>query len=322
MTFLVAGAFVGCSKMPEVPKTSTTTGMNLKAGKPQIAVPVVNTPEVTGSTVKISWAKVENAADYNVVFAGTSVLDAKPNVTGLSVELFDVPNGEYTVKVKANSASKDYSNSEFSTSISFTVAVVKTPVQKQPLKTPELTPSVIYSSASVGTVTANPSFIWPPNNKTINVVFSGTLSLGTGTFNVSWGAVENAVNYTVLFNGTSEVITETSWSKSGLAPGIYTVSVVANPATASELYLPSDPAVTNAEILPGSAKYTLADEYNICSTKGVLSENYNVSLPLVASRLGTDMDGRVYTFTVTATNGGGVSVTGVATSTVPHDQRK
>ena len=72
-----------------------------------------------------------------------------------------------------------------------------------------------------------------------------------------------------------------------------------------------------------SASYQLTDDYGEFSYSGSLSDGpFGIPLSLRASRDGNDLDGRVYAFTVTATNGGGTSVSNSATSIVPHDQRK
>ena len=73
----------------------------------------------------------------------------------------------------------------------------------------------------------------------------------------------------------------------------------------------------------GSASYQLTDEYGESCYSGSLSDgSLGIPMSLRASRDGSELDGRAYTFTVTATNGGGTSVSNSATSIVPHDQRK
>ncbi len=276
---------------------------------------------VVGSTVTVSWGAVSNSVGYQVVFsddpANTEDL-AGTKTTALFLVRENVPNGTYTVKIRALKPSNDFSSSPFSATVSFTVVVV---IVKTKLATPSLTTVVGCSLASVGAVTVDPAFIWPPNNKMRNVVFSGTTSTGTGNVNVSWSNVSNAAGYTLAFGNNQATSASSPWTMSNLAPGTYTVSVVAKADVNSALYLDSDPVNVTFTVLSGSATYTLVDEYGIYTSSGTLSATYSISLMLQASRLGQDKDGRSYTFTATATNGCGVSTTGTAVSIVPHDQR-
>jgi uncharacterized protein (DUF2141 family) len=73
------------------------------------------------------------------------------------------------------------------------------------------------------------------------------------------------------------------------------------------------------------ATYAVADEYGRVQPSGPVTVGaggaYSFTVPLQASRLGGDLDGRLYTITVTATNNTGKSGSQAATVIVPHDQR-
>lgn len=72
----------------------------------------------------------------------------------------------------------------------------------------------------------------------------------------------------------------------------------------------------------GDAEYELLDEYGELTYSGTLEPgDYNLALDLVASRQGTDKDGRKYTFTLTTSNDVG-SATESVDVTVLHSFRK
>jgi hypothetical protein len=74
-----------------------------------------------------------------------------------------------------------------------------------------------------------------------------------------------------------------------------------------------------------TAAYVVADEYGQAQPSGPVTVSpdgaFSLTLPLEASRLGADTDGRVYTVTVSATNSAGETASQSRTVVVPHDQR-
>lgn len=67
--------------------------------------------------------------------------------------------------------------------------------------------------------------------------------------------------------------------------------------------------------------YDVVDEYGELTRSGLpLAGGFRI--PLMASRLGGDLDGRVYEIIVTVTDPGGLSATGSVKVIVPHDMRK
>jgi len=73
-----------------------------------------------------------------------------------------------------------------------------------------------------------------------------------------------------------------------------------------------------------SAAYTVADEYGELQPSGMVKLDaggaYSFTILLQASRLGADLDGRLYTVTVSASNNAGKTGSQVGTIIVPHDQ--
>jgi len=73
-----------------------------------------------------------------------------------------------------------------------------------------------------------------------------------------------------------------------------------------------------------NAVYAVTDEYGRVQPTGsvTLSEagTYSFIIPLQASRLGTDLDGRLYTITVSASNSAGKTGSAANTVVVPHDK--
>lgn len=74
-----------------------------------------------------------------------------------------------------------------------------------------------------------------------------------------------------------------------------------------------------------SATYAVEDEYGKVHPRGSITLGaggvFSFVVPLEASRLGTDLDGRVYRVSVTATNVGAMTGSQTASVIVPHDQR-
>jgi VCBS repeat-containing protein len=75
---------------------------------------------------------------------------------------------------------------------------------------------------------------------------------------------------------------------------------------------------------PASLTYTVVDEYGAVQPSGTFTlqsdGTYSFTVPLEASRLGNDKDGRVYTITVNAADNAGNASSITITVTVPHDQ--
>jgi len=321
--FIIVFVFWGCGKQNPISSEAVVESpIEGLLAKPNLAVPTGITVVVTGTSVTVSWNAVTNAVGYQVTFTGTNAPPGEPNTTALSVTRNGVLPGNYTVKIRALAApGGDYNSSPYSDDIPF---IILAPPPDQPVKlaTPVVTAVVTYTYASAN-ASASPQFIWPPNNKLVTVTFSGTVATGTGTVSVSWGAIEHAVGYQVTFGASMVTTTSTSWSTSGLAPGSYTVQVVALAEAGSTEYSNSDPGSASFTIQAGSASYVLTDEYGEFSYTGsITGGTYSIPLSLRASRNGYDLDGRPYTFTVTATNGGGATVTATALCIVLHDQRK
>lgn len=275
--------------------------------KTKLATPVVHAAITSYNSGKgnatVTWDNVVNATGYTVTLNGNPATPATSpmSLTGLNP-------GSYTVAVTALAGSTtNYTNSDNGT-VSFIVNVAK------PIATPSISGTVSYSSPSAGSVSVSPLFIWPPNNKLTTVTFvgSGTISTGTGSINATHTTVANATSYVM----TPSVL-------SNLAPGAYTVSVtaIAGGTYTDDNWVNSLPGNMIFNVLPGSLSYKLVDEYGVYTQSYTLSSNFTLPLQLMASRLGTDMNGRDYTFIVTAINGANQSVSASIVSNVPHDQR-
>ncbi len=82
---------------------------------------------------------------------------------------------------------------------------------------------------------------------------------------------------------------------------------------------------TGSGVDTGKTSYAVKDEYGRISPSGSVQVgpdgNYVVKVPLQASRLGSDKDGRQYIVTVTARDKAGNVGSGSTTVTVPHDSR-
>jgi hypothetical protein len=74
----------------------------------------------------------------------------------------------------------------------------------------------------------------------------------------------------------------------------------------------------------GSARFAVTDEYGIAQPSGAITVAadgaFSVDVPLVASRLGNDADGRRYTITLTAADLLGNQGSATVIVVVPHDQ--
>lgn len=72
--------------------------------------------------------------------------------------------------------------------------------------------------------------------------------------------------------------------------------------------------------------YQFSDEYSELDATGQVETeddgSFTVAVPMVASRKGTDKDGRVYTMTFSATNEAGVKISEETKIVVSHDNRK
>jgi hypothetical protein len=73
-----------------------------------------------------------------------------------------------------------------------------------------------------------------------------------------------------------------------------------------------------------SAAYSVKDEYGEIQPTGAITlgpqGNYSFTVLLQASRLGSDLDGRLYTITVQAKDNAGNGASKTSVVTVPHDQ--
>lgn len=69
--------------------------------------------------------------------------------------------------------------------------------------------------------------------------------------------------------------------------------------------------------------YDIVDEYSVYTASGEIlfdaDGNFSVPIPVEASRLGQDKDGRHYSITISAENDGGISTLGPFDVLVPHD---
>jgi hypothetical protein len=78
--------------------------------------------------------------------------------------------------------------------------------------------------------------------------------------------------------------------------------------------------------LDGTAQFSVVDEYGRIQPAGTIAVNpsgsFAFTVPLQASRLDTDADGRQYRVVVTVKDGAGNTTSGSALVVVPHDQRK
>lgn len=275
--------------------------------KTKLSTPVVSATGVSynsgqGSTT-VSWANVTNANSYSVTLNGQA-----HSTNSSPFSLNDLDPGTYTVAVTALKGDANHLDSDPGTAVISVKA-------RRPITTPVVSGNVTYTSATAGSVLVTPLFIWPPNNKLTTVTFvgTGTISTGTGTINASHNTDAHATSYVI-----------TPSSLSNLAPGDYTVSAtaIAGGTYNDDNWVNSSAGSSTFNVAAGSLAFKLVDEYGVYTKDYTLSSNFTLPLQLMASRLGTDMNGRDYTFTITAKNGAGVPVRTTAVSNVPHDQRK
>ena len=78
----------------------------------------LETPSITLSDKTVSWEAISNATSYIVNVNGTD-LDSQ---TALSYTLTDTTSGDYVIKVKALSSDNSYTTSEYSTTVTITIA--------------------------------------------------------------------------------------------------------------------------------------------------------------------------------------------------------
>jgi len=84
--------------------------------------------------------------------------------------------------------------------------------------------------------------------------------------------------------------------------------------------------ITDTGCAIAGAAYAVTDEYGQVQPSGPVTLGaggaYSFTVLLQASRLGTDLDGRLYTVSVSASNNAGKTESQVATVTVLHDERR
>jgi len=82
--------------------------------------------------------------------------------------------------------------------------------------------------------------------------------------------------------------------------------------------------ITNTGCTLKTAAYKVTDEYGEVQPSGPVTLGprgaYSFNVSLQASRLGADIDGRLYTITVSASNDAGKTGSRANTVIVPHDQ--
>jgi hypothetical protein len=82
---------------------------------------------------------------------------------------------------------------------------------------------------------------------------------------------------------------------------------------------------TGSGVNAKSVAYAVKDEYGEVQPSGSIAlgpgGRYSFTVPLQASRLGKDLDGRQYTITVRASDNAGNAGLASAVVTVPHDRR-
>jgi hypothetical protein len=115
-------------------------------------------------------------------------------------------------------------------------------------------------------------------------------------------------------------------------PFCTTPPVVTLSATPTSLWPPNGKTVpvtvsgtiTDTGCTVTTATYAVTDEYGQVQPSGPVAVGkggaYSFTIPLQASRLGADLDGRLYTITVIASNNGGKTGSQVARVIVPHNQ--
>lgn len=139
--------------------------------------------------------------------------------------------------------------------------------------------------------------------------------------------LEWSFNAPVLVNGSTIAFGSASADTTG------PVITAAAPATIWPPNGKTIPVIVRGTITDGgsgvdlaSARFTVTDEYGAVEPAGAISVagdgTYTVSVPLLASRLATDMDGRRYTIVVSAKDVTGNQGSATVAVIVPHDQRR
>lgn len=139
---------------------------------------------VSGSTVTVSWPAVPNADEYQVNTSGQST----PKTTATSVVYTNVPNGAYTVKVRALTT-RSHNESGWSGDVSFTVAVADlTPPTEPTPPAADNTPPVIGAPVITGTLgnngwyTSDVTVTWTATDSESAVTLAGcSVSVTTNT---------------------------------------------------------------------------------------------------------------------------------------------
>jgi hypothetical protein len=84
-------------------------------------------------------------------------------------------------------------------------------------------------------------------------------------------------------------------------------------------------AISDTGCILKTAAYAVTDEYGEVQPRGPVTIGvrgaYSFTVLLQSSRLGTDLDGRLYTITVSASNNAGETRSRTGSVIVPHDQR-
>jgi hypothetical protein len=200
--------------------------------------------------------------------------------------------------------------------------------------------SLTVSAINIDTTppTLNAVLVPPPpangwNNTPVTVSFVAT-DLLSGVATVSSPV-------TVSSEGSAQIVIGSATDKAGNMSRIETIlnidttppSITLSP-NASTLWPPNGSmtpvlfsgAVTDATsgVDGSSIRFVVTDEYGIVQPSGnvtiAANGTYSFIVPLEASRLGSDWDGRLYTITVTAQDNAGNQASRPTTVTVPHDQ--
>lgn len=152
---------------------------------------------------------------------------------------------------------------------------------------------------------------------TVNSPSASLNITGSGLTTISFSARDRAGNASKLQSALVRIDT---------APPVITLA--ASPAV---LWPPNHKTVNvqlsgSMTALSGvaSASYQVTDSEGTDEPSGVITVNpdgsYQATVPLLASRSGTDSDGRVYTITITARSNAGNTSTSSAAVVVPHDR--
>jgi hypothetical protein len=121
----------------------------------------------------------------------------------------------------------------------------------------------------------------------------------------------------VLLNNTPVCVAPPAISISATPKSLWPPNGQMRPVTVSG-------RITDSGCVIPAAAYSVMDEYGLVQPSGRISlgadGSYSFTVWLQASRLGRDVDGRLYTLTVGATNNVGKMASKASTVTVPHDQ--